>query len=138
MRALSRIVPLGRAAPPPVFKPIVPVARLEERTYLTFEDISPRAWRAIERAGGSVFEQRSRRRRLARYLVAMPPGANWYRGLLVETRQGPRPHPTTSAIYKDVVHFWPVPCGRLCVVVRDEDDRLWHHRDRQCPATLPF
>ena len=113
------------------------IARVtNERTILRFARISLRARAAIERAGGDVvFDRRSRA-----WLATMPEPSDWHPGVVCVVKGRPYPQHHEYEVgqrYRETVYFWRRPVGQ-CVLVSDEQHRLWHWRDPECPWALPF
>lgn len=112
------------------------IARITNaRTTLRFARVSLRARAAIVRAGGDVvFDRRSRA-----WLATMPEPSDWHPGRVMPRRDGT---PRVTRLEKltagfTTVYTWRRPVGQ-CVLVSDEQRRLWHWRDPECPWALPF
>ncbi len=105
---------------------------------LGFASVSLRARRAIERAGGRVFD----RKRRGPVYVRMPDGAEWYCGRVVFERGRPVAEPLEYEVpfYRSTVFTWPAR-GGAAVLAAERDEvgrrRLWHWRDAQCPRREP-
>ncbi len=103
---------------------------------LSFAAVSLRARRAIERAGGRVFDRWRHGR--GPVLVRMPDGADWYCGrvafeggrAVAEALEFEHPY------YRLTAYTWPARGGAAVLAsdrTADGERRLWHPRDAECP-----
>lgn len=103
---------------------------------LTFAAVSLRARRAIERAGGRVFDRKRHGR--GPVFVLMPAGAVWYCGRVAFERGRPVAEPLEYEVpmHRLTAYAWPARRGAT-VLASDCDEwgrrRLWHWRDAECP-----